>query len=93
MQNSLVRRIAKIHMVKHNAPLQLGIGQRSIVMRMLPRPHSGMLFSFPQLAVLFLDVHQRYIALVCFRLLIHECKDARGTCQCCDNGVELIGNL
>ena len=93
MQNGLVRRIAEVHMVKYNAPLQLGIGQRSIVMRMLPRPHSGMLFSFPQLAVRFLDVHQRYIALVGFRLLIHECKDAGSACQRRHNGVELVGNL
>lgn len=93
MQNGLVRCIAKIHMVKHNAPLQLGIGQRSIVMRMLPRPHSGMFFRFPQLAIRFLDIHQRYITFVCFRLLIHECKDARGACQGGDNGIELIGNL
>ena len=93
MQNDLVRRIAEVHMVKYDAPLQLGVGQRSIVMGMLPRPHSGMFFSFPQLAVRFLDVHQRYIAFIRFRLLIHERKDARGTCQCCDNGVELVGDL
>ena len=52
-----------------------------------------MFFSFPQLAVCFLDVHQRYIAFIRFWLLIHECKDAGSACQCCDNGIELVGDL
>ena len=44
-------------------------------------------------AVFLSGVDERNIAVVRFRLGIHECKDTRRTGQRRDDGVELVGDL
>ena len=55
---------------------------------------AGALGGFPDVAlVVNFSIDQVDIAVVLFRLLIHQLEDTLGTCQRHDDGVNLVGNL
>ena len=94
MQDSLLRHIAEIHTVHGNLAFQLCIGQCAVVMRVFPSPYSGVFGALREIAAaIFPRIHQRHIALIGLRLLIHKGEDPGSTSQSGDNGVELVGDL
>ena len=93
VQDFLVRRVAEVHMVEHDAALELRVRDRTVAVRVLPRPEAGVVVGLNERAVFFPGVDERHIAVVRFRLGVHERKDARGAGQCRDDGVELVGDL
>ena len=61
---------------------------------MLPGPVAGALGCFGHIAVFVnAGIHEGHIAVVYFRLLVHDFEDALRAGQGHDDGVELLGNL
>ena len=73
----MIRCISECHVIEPHIAFQLCICDRSIrLMRVLPRPHSGTLFAFCDIAVLiFLRIDKGYITVVNLRFLIHHIED------------------
>ena len=93
VQDFLIRRVAEVHMVEHDAALELRVRDRTVAVRVLPRPETGVVVSLDERTVFFLRVDERHIAVVRFRLGVHERKDARRAGQRSDDGVKLVGDL
>ena len=94
VQHCLLRHIPEIHVVVHNIAGQLRIGRRSLcLMVMLPRPHSGPLRRFGQLAVLHLCVHQCNITLIHLGFFIEHRVNTVRACHCHNNEVKLLADL
>ncbi len=76
MQHRLTLHIGKVNAVEADFALELGIADLSICVGVLPRPQLGAVHAFLYLAVDPAGIHQRDLALVFFRLLVHQLKDA-----------------
>ena len=93
MQDLFVRRITEVDVIEHDAPGKLRVCDRAVAVRVLPRPETGVVVGLGERAVFLLGVDKRHIAVVRLRLGIHERENARCAGQCCDDGVELVGDL
>ena len=94
MQHRFAFFVGEIYVKQTHIAGQAGIGGSSVAMRMLPGPYICARRALLQRAVrpLF-RVHQRHIALVGFRLLVDERKNALRAGQAHDDGIDLIGHL
>ena len=95
MQNGLLRHIAEVHVEHGDVALQFGVGGGIVrLVVMLPCPVAGALGSLGDVAVLVdLCVDQMDIALILFRLLVHQLEDPLRAGQSHDDGVDLLGDL
>ena len=95
MQNHLIVRIAKGQIEEPHVSLQLRIGNASVrLMRVPPGPQPRSFLTFRDVAVrILLRIHQGYIAVIHFRLLIHQAEDPLCARQGHDDGVKLLCHL
>ena len=79
MQHQLLRRVAKVNVMKFNITPELCIGQRAVMVQILPRRDSGMTVRFYVCAILFNDVRKRYISIVLLNRLIDQLENTLRT--------------
>ena len=90
----MLGRIAEVHVVEVDLALELGVGDRAILVRVLPGPEVGALVRLLERAILgALGIDKRDIAVVLFRLLVEKREDALGTGKAHDDEVDLMGDL
>ena len=88
VQDGLVGGVGKVHVEEAHVTGELGVGERTVLVGVLPRPNARALGGLDELAVLvILGIDQRDIAFVLLGLLIHERKDTGCTCQRHDDRV------
>ena len=95
MEDQLIWFVAEVHMIQHHAAFQLCIGHGSVrLVGMPPGPYVGPLLGLGELSVrpLF-GIDQLHIALVGFRLLVHQFKDPLGAGGGGDHKVDLLADL
>ena len=93
MQDGLLRGITKIDILKLYVTGELRIGDRAVLMRMLPCPKAGVLVGFGEHAVFLFGVDERDVALVLFALGIEQREDAGSACHSHDDGRDLLRDL
>ena len=95
VQNNLVVRIAKVHIIEDHTALLFRIGDGSFrLVGMFPCPQVGTGIRLGEIAVFVLSgVYQFHIALVLFRLLIHQIEHTLGACRGVDHEVDLLAHL
>jgi hypothetical protein len=93
MQDGLLRGITKIDVLKLYVTGELRIGDRAVLMRMLPCPKAGVLVGFGEHAVFLFGVDERDVALVLFALGIEQREDAGSACHSHDDGRDLLRDL
>ncbi len=94
MQDNFILGIAEIHVVKTHLAAHARIGQRTVLVGMLPCPDAGTLRRFVQLALfVVLGVDQRNIAVVLLGQFVHQLENTVRACHCHNNRVQLLGNL
>ena len=71
VQDNLLVRVAKVHIIEHHTALKTLIGCRvAVFVIMLPSPHSSVLLCLPERTIDFLCIDQHNIAIVCLRLFV-----------------------
>ena len=94
MQDYLVLDIAEVNFRHAHIALERSICDSACAVRVLPRPHSGMLLSLGDLAVrVDLCVDEGNVAVIDFGLLVYKLKYALCPGECHDNEVELLNYL
>ena len=95
VEHHLIVAVAEIDVIHHDIALQLAIfGFARVLVRVLPRPEAGAAVAFGDDAVfVLLRVDEVHIAVVHFRRLIQQLKDALRACQRHDDGVRLLRDL
>ena len=94
VQNRLFRRVAEVDVEEAHVAHQASVGERAVVVGMLPRPHACALAALLDGAVFLLaGVDQRHIALVGLRLFIQQGKETVRARQAHDDHVHLVGYL
>ena len=82
------------HVVESDQTAHGFVGERAVVMGVLPRPFAGVLRGLGERAVGVLrDVHQSDIAFVGFGLLVHHAEDTGSAGHGHGYGVDLLGDL
>ncbi len=93
MQHDFFFIISEINIIKDDITCQFGIGNGAVLVRMLPRPHSGSALGFCQLIAVIFSIYKGYISLIGFRLFVHHFKYSLSTSKCHNKGINLLGNL
>ena len=95
VEHQLLFVVAKVHVVKDHAALQPGIGDGAVgLVGVPPGPYVGALLGLGPLALsILLGVDQLYVAVVLFRLLIHQIEDPLGAGGGVDHEVDLLAYL
>ena len=94
MQNGFPLFIGKIHVCQAHVAFELGVGQSSVLVRMLPCPFTRVSIGLGHGSVRRdLGIDKGHIAVVRFGLLIHERENAVGSRHCHHDRVDLLGDL
>ena len=95
MKDNFFVSVAKVYVVKDHAALQLPVGNGPFcLVGMLPGPQIGAYRGLGQCSVLvFFCIDQFHIALVLFRLLIHQVEDTLGSGRRIDHEIDLLADL
>ena len=95
MEHHLIVAVTKVHVVHYDIALEFSIfGFARVLMRVFPRPQAGALRALGKHAVFILfRVDEVHIAVVYFRRLIQQFKDALRARQRHDDGVRLLRDL
>ena len=91
VKHRLFRGVAEIHIEHPHIPGQRRVGQRAVVMGVLPRPYA--VFAFGENAVFLFPADEGHIAVVFFGFFIHQGEDPLGPGQSHDDVVHLLGDL
>ena len=86
--------ILKVHIKESYVAFELGIGQCSVTVRMLPCPNSGMFFGLGNITFpVDLCVNKCYISVIGFGFFIHQFVNSLTAGQCHDDHVDLLCKL